>query len=168
MKHSRRFLLLALLAVTVALWLWLRWLGESYDRPYCLVEDGLYIGSAVDRPPPGTSAVVNLCGREDAYQVEASLWAPVFEGSDEPTVEWLGRAVDFIGTQRRAGRVVYVHCLAGMNRSATVVAAYLMSEHAWSRDEALAYLRSKRPVIQPNPMLLRLLDEWEQTLSDDM
>lgn len=46
-------------------WLWLRWLETTYDQPYVRVEEGLYIGGAVDEPPRGTRAVVNLCGRRD-------------------------------------------------------------------------------------------------------
>jgi protein-tyrosine phosphatase len=150
----------------VGLWLWLRWLEHSYDQPYCRVEEGLYIGRHVSRPPAGTRAVVNLCGRKDPYSVDASHWDPVFEGGNEPDLEWLRRAVEFITAQRAAGRTTYVHCLSGMNRSAAVVTAYLMAEHGWSRDEALAYLRSKRGVVQPNPILMRLLAGWEKTLKE--
>lgn len=42
-----------------------------------------------------------------------------------------------------------------------VTAAYLMKEHGWGRDEALAFLRSKRPVVRPNPAFMQLLTEWE-------
>jgi hypothetical protein len=40
--------------------------------------------------------------------------------------------VHFIDDERKAGRTVYVHCFAGMNRSGMVVTAYLMYEHSWS------------------------------------
>jgi hypothetical protein len=39
-----------------------------------------------------------------------------------------------------------------------------MAEHHWGRDRALAFLRARRPQIQPNPAFLRLLAEWEQAL----
>ncbi len=147
-------------------WLVLLWVGGSYDRPYALVEDGLYVGSAVDDPPPGTRAVVNLCGRPDPYPAEESLWEPVSEGGQEPSLDWLRRVVGFIARQRHAGRIVYVHCLAGMNRSGAAVTAYLMREHGWGRDEALAFVQRRRPEVQPNPVLLRLLAEWERSLND--
>jgi len=151
-----------LLVAGVGTWLWLHWLEQSYDQPYSLIENGLFLGSAVEHPPPGTAAVVNLCGHKDPYEVEACLWAPIYAGGEEPSIEWLQRVVEFISTQRRADRSTYVHCLAGMNRSAAAVTAYLMREHSWSRDEALAYVRSKRPQIQPNPEMLRLLQAWER------
>jgi protein-tyrosine phosphatase len=166
MKSVCRILIVSLLLAFTAggAWLWLAWLEGSYEQPYCCVEEGLYIGSSVNAPPAGTRAVVNLCGREDPYQVEAALWEPVFEGGAEPDLAWLRRVVEFIAEQRRAGRPTYVHCLAGMNRSGAVVTAYLMFEHGWGRDKALAYLQEKRSVVQPNPTLMRLLDEWESSL----
>jgi hypothetical protein len=165
MSTLRTRLLILLLLVCVGVWFWLQWLGDSYDRPYCLIEDGLYVGSSVESPPRGTQAVVNLCGREDRYKVEASLWEPILESAEEPTLEWLRRVVEFIDTQRKAGRTTYVHCMAGMNRSGAVVTAYLMSKHGWDRDRALAFVREKRPQIQPNPTLMRLLAQWERQIT---
>lgn len=73
--------------------------------------------------------------------------------------------VDFIARQRQSGVTTYVHCLAGMNRSGAVVTAYLMEEHNWSREQALAFARTRRPQIQPDPTFMRLLAEWEQALA---
>jgi hypothetical protein len=139
------------------------------EQDYTRVEDGLYLGGSVDRPPRGTQAVVNLCGRPDSYQVGPSLWEPVYEGGPgvagkEPTLELLRRVVGFIAEQRRAGRTTYVHCMVGQNRSAAVVTAYLMQEHGMGRDEALAFLQHRRPVVQPDPTLMRLLADWERAL----
>jgi hypothetical protein len=163
----RRWLVGALVAVLLAhagVWLGLLWVGSTYERPYDRVEDGLYIGASVDKPPRGTQAVVNLCGRPDPYQAEASLWEPVLEDETEPDLGWLRRVVGFIAEQRKAGRTTYVHCSAGMNRSGAAVTAYLMQEHGWDREQALGFLRSKRSEVQPNPTLMRLLAEWEQEL----
>lgn len=168
MKTIRRWfpviVVCAFVLIAVGALFWLRWLEGNYDRPYVEVEKGLYIGSAVDEPPPGTQAVVNLCGRPDPYQVQAVLWEPVFEAGKEPNLDWLRRVVAFIAEQRGAGRTTYVHCLAGMNRSGAAVTAYLMKEHGWGRDEALAFVQGRRSQVQPNPTLMRLLGEWEQIL----
>ena len=104
-----------------------------------------------------------MCDKRDSYQVEVCVWEPI-DGSRPQSVEWLERMVAFIDEQRRAGATTYVHCLAGMNRSSMVVAAYLMYEHTWTRDEAVAFIRSKRPQVQPNPVMMRILADWEQAL----
>lgn len=165
MKSSRRLLLLAIVCASVAVWFWLSWQEEPYEeKPYHLIEDGLYLGSSIAKPPPHTSAVVNLCGREDPYMVDAMLWEPILEGDKQPDVDWLKRVVGFIDAQRRARRTVYVHCLAGIDRSAMVVTAYLMFEHGWDRDAALARVKAKRACARPNPTLMQLLADWKRTL----
>jgi protein-tyrosine phosphatase len=139
------------------------WVSHSQERPFDRIEARLYLGEAVSKPPPGTSAVVNLCSLKDPYQVEAQLWRPVLEEGREPTLEWLRDVVDFIDEQRQGGRTVYVHSMAGVNRSAAAMTAYLMRDHGWSREQAMAFVSSKRPQVQLNPELLRLLDEWERS-----
>lgn len=134
------------------------------DPTYARIEDGLYFGCWVKAPPPGTKAVVNLCGREDPYKLEAGFWEPILEGGPRPDLEWLERAVGFIAEQRRRGKTVYVHCLAGVDRSAMLTTAYLMREHGWTRGRALAFVREKRPQASPNPSFLKLLQEYEERL----
>jgi len=161
-RISMAALLIGGIAALLALRTWERSHG---DAPYAFVEDGLYLGRWVREPPPGTEAVVNLCGMKDAYSVAHVLWDPILEGKGAPTVEWLRSVVDFLEKQKKAGRTIYVHCLAGVNRSAMVVAAYLMREHGWSRDQAVAFVRSKRPQANPDSTLMQLLAEWERTKS---
>jgi hypothetical protein len=165
-RRHRLLIIFAAISIVVGMGasLGLHWFADSRNQPFVPVEDGLYIGEWVKQPPRGTRAVVNLCGRPDPYEVEATFWEPVFEAGKEPSPDWLQRGVAFIAEQRRANRTTYVHCLNGVNRSAALVTAYLMQEHGWGRDEALAYLRKKRPVVQPNPTLMQLLAEWEDTL----
>ena len=98
------------------------------------------------------------------YKVDASPWEPVFEGGQPPDIAWLQRVVDFISAQGLLNRITYVHCLPGMNRSGAVVTAYLMQRNGWGRNEALAYLQKRRPQVQPNPELPRLLAQREEEL----
>jgi hypothetical protein len=163
---ARGIILIALLLACLAAWLGLLWLEQSWaEQPYSFIEDRLYVGERVATPPPRTSAVVNLCETEDPYQVEVSLWEPL-DGTRVPSIEWLRRVVDFIDTNRRAGRTTYVHCRAGVNRSGLVVTAYVMFEHGWGRDQSLAFVQSKRPQVLPNPSYMRLLSEWEQVIAE--
>ena len=75
-----------------------------------------------------------------------------------------GRRVDVDDVQRRAGLPVFVHCQHGVSRSTMVVAAYLMARDGSSRDQALAFIRTKRPSIRPNPAFMRLLLEWQDKI----
>ncbi len=49
--------------------------------------------------------------------------------------------------ETKAGGVL-VHCQAGMSRSATVVAAYLMQTMELDPMEAVAMIKEKRPVVE--------------------
>ncbi|KAK5981258.1 hypothetical protein GCK32_004716 [Trichostrongylus colubriformis] len=56
----------------------------------------------------------------------------------------------FIHAARLQHAAVLVHCLAGVSRSATVVAAYLITVCDMSFINALTLISQKRPVINPN------------------
>ena len=55
------------------------------------------------------------------------------------------------------GKVVCVHCNAGVSRSVTVVIAYLMKYETLSWYNALKQVESVRPFICPNRGFLNLL-----------
>ena len=64
----------------------------------------------------------------------------------------VGEAVAYVRGEVAAGREVLVHCVAGVSRSAAVVAACLLAQgSAASPEEAIALVREARPWVQPNP-----------------
>lgn len=153
-----------LAACCAGLFLW-GMAGLDRQAPnFSRIEDGLYQGGFVAQPPPGTRAVLNLCAREDPYRTDAHLWEPISDSEPAPGIDWLRRMVAFVAANRKQGRTTFVHCRNGVSRSGLVVTAYLMSEHGWTRDEALAFVRSKRALTRPNPAFLRLLADWERAL----
>lgn len=73
---------------------------------------------------------------------------------DAPTSDLLSMCRDqdtnaFIEAGRKAGGVL-VHCQAGVSRSSTVAATYLMCSQRISLQEALEIMRKARPCICPN------------------
>lgn len=74
----------------------------------------------------------------------AYLHEPVLDFTP-PTVEQLDRIMDFIARQAEStGRLVLVHCGAGLGRSGTVAAAYLVRS-GWEPRAAIARVRELRP-----------------------
>jgi len=55
---------------------------------------------------------------------------------------------------------VLVHCAEGISRSVSVVAAFLMAQYGWSPDDAVAYVKSKRIVANPNVGFVQQLHEY--------
>lgn len=136
---------------------------ENYSR----IEEGLYLGGAVATPPSGKKAVINLCETEDPYRCPFHIWEPIADTEPAPDIDWLRRLVEFLDARHRQGITTYVHCRNGVSRSGMVVVAYEMSKNHWTRDQALEFVRSKRPITRPNPAFMRLLLEWEEVLKGE-
>lgn len=164
-RWRARFLLITLFGALAVVGLHLA--GEYFTRPgpnYAQIEEGLFLGGSVPEPPPGTRAALNLCEKDDPYRVEVHEWRPIPDSAPAPSLDWLRRQVRFVAEQRRAGLPTYVHCRNGVSRSGLVVVGFLMAEHHWGRDQALAFVREKRPAARPNPAFMQLLLDWERAL----
>ncbi|KAG6812879.1 hypothetical protein H0H92_015807 [Tricholoma furcatifolium] len=81
---------------------------------------------------------------------------------DADILQHLLPSIHFIDAELRKGRGVLVHCHAGVSRSATVVAAYLMYSRNLDREAALEMIRNVRPHIEPNQGFLRQLEIFHQ------
>jgi len=63
-----------------------------------------------------------------------------------------------IHIHRINNKPVLVHCHAGMQRSATIVACYLIHYYKMTPEEAIRFIRSKRPVaFFPKPNFLQVI-----------
>lgn len=65
-------------------------------------------------------------------------------------------------TERRHQRACLVHCAMGVSRSASVVAAWLMTRSQHSLEAALELIRRARPTAQPNAGFIAGLRAIEQ------
>lgn len=73
---------------------------------------------------------------------------------DNPSEDLLGKlssALAFIQDSLNSGGKVYVHCVAGISRSASVVIAYFVQYHSMSLHAAFKFVEERRPLIRPNP-----------------
>ena len=59
---------------------------------------------------------------------------------------WSYETVYKLTKELKEGHTVLVHCAAGMQRSAAVVAMYLISTQGYKPSEAISFLRSKRSI----------------------
>ena len=59
---------------------------------------------------------------------------------------WSFEIVANLAKEYNAGHKILVHCAAGMQRSAAVTAMFLIATQRISKEQAIAYIRSKRPI----------------------
>jgi protein-tyrosine phosphatase len=58
--------------------------------------------------------------------------------------------IKLMDTYINCGKQVLVNCYAGVSRSTTIVLAYLIYKNKWNVQDAMTFVRSKRPIVNPN------------------
>ena len=96
----------------------------------------------------GVTLLVNLYERPDPPELLAALGAETLHlpvhNSDAPSQAQLDRGVRAIEEALAAGRKVAVHCGAGLGRSGTLLAAYLVAQGSGA-EGAIGEVRAARP-----------------------
>lgn len=99
----------------------------------------------------GVTAVVNLRDEFDDAEADIApahyLYLPTIDDTP-PTIAQLCQGVRFIHQEIEAGGEVYVHCMLGVGRSVTMVAAYLVAS-GMTPAAAWKAIRRHRPFVQP-------------------
>lgn len=72
-----------------------------------------------------------------------------------------------IDTERENENIVYVHCNAGISRSASLVIGYVMKELKINFKMAYALVKSKKSSIKPNEGFIKQLMEYEKNLLEN-
>ncbi|KAI8137494.1 protein-tyrosine phosphatase-like protein [Fennellomyces sp. T-0311] len=91
---------------------------------------------------------------------------PITDNPEANIIQYFPVTNSFIGTALDSGKRILVHCLAGVSRSPTVVAAYLMNKRRLHPKAALAIIKQTRPFVNPNAGFmnqLRLYREMDFT-----
>ena len=94
----------------------------------------------------GITAVLSLSDRAGPHIADAGFAHLVIAVRDfhPPTRAQLDAAVEFIDTHTRKGAACAIHCGAGLGRTGTVAAAWLV-RHGRPAEAAIAEVRRRRP-----------------------
>lgn len=110
----------------------------------------------------GFTSIVNLRDEFDDAEAGISLgrylYLPTVD-DHPPTQEDLLEGVQFLQEEIERGGKVYVHCMLGVGRSVTLVAAYLISQGMTPAD-AWQLIEDRRPFIQPTAGQVALIEAW--------
>jgi atypical dual specificity phosphatase len=134
----------------------LGWLGNPYDY----IADNVMVGRMpyLQELPllfeqQRVHAIVNLCDEaQGALKLHETLGIKQLHlptvDHFEPSLESLIQGVEFIERHRKAGEVVYIHCRAGVGRSAAVAFCWLVKYGGYSPTLAQAHLLRCRPRVR--------------------
>lgn len=143
------------------------------------VVEGLWVGSCPRSPEfvsalrdeIGATGLLSLQTDEDLRNLGLSwslMWGflmrqgiavkrvAIEDFDDKALAAGLPEAVEALHELRSAGHVTYVHCTAGLNRSPTVVIAYLIEHGGLEASEAWDLVHERRQVMP----LRKALDRW--------
>ncbi|KAJ8247149.1 hypothetical protein GJAV_G00259310 [Gymnothorax javanicus] len=129
----------------------------------------LYLGSAYHASRKdmldtlGITALINVSANcpnhfEGHYQYKS---IPVEDNHKADISSWFNEAIEFIDSVRNTGGRVFVHCQAGISRSATICLAYLMRTNRVRLDEAFEFVKQRRSIISPNFSFMGQLLQFE-------
>lgn len=130
------------------------------DGDACIqVTNGLFIGNekaACDKEILRTNEIthiVNLASGCSPCPFSQEFEYFVVEMQDSVFAEIPDRfwkALTFVKKALEEGGVVLVHCRRGISRSAALIIAYLMDTMKMTYDNALLFLKSKKPIVNVN------------------
>ncbi|CAH7682786.1 hypothetical protein BY996DRAFT_6693017 [Phakopsora pachyrhizi] len=92
------------------------------------------------------------------------LRVPIDDSDRTNIIEWFDVVGNWIQAKidEKDDRNVLVHCAAGVSRSTTLVAAYLMKAYNLTTEEAIEFITSKRPQVQPSEFFIHQLEMYER------
>ena len=83
-----------------------------------------------------------------------------------PTFDDLKNSIDFIHQRIENDEPVMVHCLAGLGRTGTILACYLIKYEKMSAEDAIQHVREKRHGSIQSFVQEELIFQYAKTLND--
>ncbi|GIW66501.1 MAG: hypothetical protein KatS3mg095_0399 [Candidatus Parcubacteria bacterium] len=139
---------------------------------YNYIIDGIYIGTnqccqthfEEKLLKEGITADISLEEEriDSPFGVEIYVWIPV-KDQTPPTQDQLQFGVFVLEKLIAMKKKVYIHCRNGHGRAPTLVAAYLIKNRAMTVNEALEFIKTKRPSIHLSDLQIKALDNFAKT-----
>ncbi|XP_023216722.1 dual specificity protein phosphatase 22-like [Centruroides sculpturatus] len=130
---------------------------------------GLYIGNirdSKDQEQLKANEITHIISIHDnakqLYQDKKYLCIQASDSPDQNISQYFPQCNEFIHRARTNGGSVLIHCLAGVSRSATVAAAYIMSSTTLNARDAVKVIRTVRAIANPNFGFEKQLKNFER------
>ena len=144
---------------------------SSISRPNCIVP-GIYLGNVISCYNKhhlrriGVTHVLSILEFEPPYPHLFNykvIKVPDLVSTD--LYSHFEECSTFMDEAFRSGNGCLIHCAAGISRSVTMVTAWIMKTYRLYYQDAIEYVRSKRPVASPNDGFVEQLLRWEQRIA---
>ncbi|CAD8107940.1 unnamed protein product [Paramecium sonneborni] len=136
--------------------LYLGCLGCALNKKKLLETNMKYILSACEMPKAPFS------------QDFTSLIININDSVEQDIISKFNESNAFIENAVNSQQNILVHCFAGKSRSTTFIIAYLIKNHKMKVIEALDLVKSKRPIAQPNSGFMNQLQQYYDTLYNNI
>jgi protein-tyrosine phosphatase/rhodanese-related sulfurtransferase len=87
---------------------------------------------------------------------------PATDSGSQNLKQYFSEAINFIESARKSNGKVLVHCQAGVSRSPTIVAAYIIATSCKTLSEAFTIIKDCRSIVAPNINFMGQLLDLEQ------
>ena len=108
---------------------------------------------------------ISLAGKmfTPTYDKNIITFQKIIEIEDDPReniIKYFKECIEIIENANK----IFIHCMAGVSRSATIVICYLMWKEKKGVNEILKKVREKRPLVGPNYGFMKQLEIYENLL----
>ncbi|CAF0796425.1 unnamed protein product [Rotaria sordida] len=121
----------------------------------------------------GIKYVVNMCaeylGPRKAYTKYniKQLCLPTIDCT-LPSLNSIEKAIKFMNEAYTNNEKIFVHCKAGMGRSATIVLCHLVANEKMSADDALKLIKEKRPEVTATIIDFECVKQFVDSLKNEL
>lgn len=152
-----------------------RWITGSPIIRYSMIDERILIGGQPRKAGlrklirNGVTGIINMRSEytytyhSEVHEVHILLLPT--DDNAAPSIEHLEEGVIFIRECTGEGGKVYIHCWEGLGRSATMAAAYYVSEGK-TPGEAWEYIKRRRSFVRPTASQLQRLEEFWENLAE--
>lgn len=144
---------------------------DTFDK----VSDGIYIGNSsasknLNLLKASGITHILICSKESEPIFSKEFEYKKLEITDAVefnVAQYFEESFEFIELAINQHGGVFVHCIMGQSRSATICLAYLMRKRQLSVKKALALLIKKHRDTQPNVGFINQLNKYERDLKEN-
>lgn len=111
-----------------------------------------------------THIITAIIGVPESYpQKYTYKTIPLLDTANEDILSQFSDSNAFIHDALQSGGKVLVHCMVGASRSATIAAAYIISQTGHPPETVIDCMKRNRAVVQPNPGFMESLEYFYLT-----